>query len=623
MLILPLIILNGEAFSLAMSEAETPGEAVPSDRIRQAVDAADGLGQIHADDGSAGFVTIDPQQLAGFPAYGPVTVLQEDTGSSIIDLLPAYANITDNLENMFGVFFIHKEGDTYLLWLGSRVRTDSFGNVSSVDQRFESQDGLVWRNRTDTNLVNTGPHKFVEGLRGVIKTGNTYEGWEQYYYEWTLGWGVAVRYVTSDDGITWTVVSQPALVGAEFPSIGKVGNTYHMWAHPSAASNYNINRSLRYRTSTDGGSGWGDWQTEGTLVNTDGENEVPRMSRVRQLGNGEYQLFYLNGSKINLATTSDGINFTTQVTDILDVLEVLSIPTLDFIFLRDFAVVDVNGEDWFYFTYCETKYPSGLCQHSRIAVSRPLPQLSISKAGPAVVAAGEPITYTLTISNMGNSPATDLVVTDTLPSGANYLDGSGGTLTGNVVTWQIPVPSGNTTTQVQFAVTATETITNAAYEVTGTGYGTIGEAAVVTLVSEQGAPQQSVYLPVILRDYVTFPLHIGNAIDVRNAAYQGEVFYTKSLRIPANLPAGGHFYFSSQPVATAPVLIDDEIAMLHNGSEVFSHDFAAGGGNPQPAVVEVPRTTLEPLAGQTVRIEYRDVYGFVVEASQVWLIWTP
>jgi len=32
---------------------------------------------------------------------------------------------------------------------------------------------------------------------------------------------------------------------------------------------------------------------------------------------------------------------------------------------------------------------------------------------------------------------------------------------------------------------------------------------------------------------------------------------------------------------------------------------------------------MEQLAGRTVTIEYRDVYGKVVKASAMWLIWLP
>jgi len=133
------------------------------------------------------------------------------------------------------------------------------------------------------------------------------------------------------------------------------------------------------------------------------------------------------------------------------------------------------------------------------------------------------------------------------------------------------------------------------------------------------------YLPLVLDNYLpsaVFPLHIGDAIPVRPVAYQGEVFYTTSIPIPGQLPSGGHFYFSSQPDTVAAALVDDAMGVLLGGSEVFAYDFSTGGF-PKPAIVEVPRATMEQVAGETVTIEYRDVYGSVVEASAMWLVWTP
>jgi CSLREA domain-containing protein len=133
------------------------------------------------------------------------------------------------------------------------------------------------------------------------------------------------------------------------------------------------------------------------------------------------------------------------------------------------------------------------------------------------------------------------------------------------------------------------------------------------------------YLPLVLDNYLplaVFPLHIGDAIPVRPVAYQGEVFYTTSIQVPGQLPPDGHFYFSSQQSAVAAALVDDAMAVLLDGSEVFAYDFSPGG-TPEPAIVELPRATMEQLAGETVTVEYRDVYGSVVEASAMWLVWTP
>jgi len=131
-----------------------------------------------------------------------------------------------------------------------------------------------------------------------------------------------------------------------------------------------------------------------------------------------------------------------------------------------------------------------------------------------------------------------------------------------------------------------------------------------------------VCLPTVLRQHSSLPLHIGDPIPARPVAYQGEVFYTTTVRIPDSLPTWGQFYFSSRPDAVAPVLVDDELAVLVGGVEIFSYNFSSDG-SPTPTILEVPRSMMEPIAGQIVSIEYRDVYSYVVEASDMWLIWVP
>lgn len=111
------------------------------------------------------------------------------------------------------------------------------------------------------------------------------------------------------------------------------------------------------------------------------------------------------------------------------------------------------------------------------------PDLSISKRATPVVKAGELITYTLTVTNSGVMTATNLEVTDVLPADANYA--GGGTLSDGLVAWSVPVLGGyGSTTQVQFAVTATRTITNSIIGVSADGdYSAYATAPVVTEVA--------------------------------------------------------------------------------------------------------------------------------------------
>jgi uncharacterized repeat protein (TIGR01451 family) len=111
--------------------------------------------------------------------------------------------------------------------------------------------------------------------------------------------------------------------------------------------------------------------------------------------------------------------------------------------------------------------------------------LSIYKTGPAMVDPGELITYTLSVTNSGTFTASTIVITDVLPSGAHYV--SGGTLMPeDVVSWTVgSLARGGAHVQVQFIVTATETIINNAYGVTcAEGVSAQGTKDVVTIIGD-------------------------------------------------------------------------------------------------------------------------------------------
>ena len=110
------------------------------------------------------------------------------------------------------------------------------------------------------------------------------------------------------------------------------------------------------------------------------------------------------------------------------------------------------------------------------------PDLSISKRAPLVAIPGELITYTLTITNSGTMTAANLEITDVLPEYATYA--GGGTLSGALVAWTVPDLGGyGATADVQFAVTATRTITNSIIGVSAAGdYSAYSTEPVVTKI---------------------------------------------------------------------------------------------------------------------------------------------
>ncbi len=70
-----------------------------------------------------------------------------------------------------------------------------------------------------------------------------------------------------------------------------------------------------------------------------------------------------------------------------------------------------------------------------------------------------------------------------LAAGANYV--SGGTRSGDVVTWAVASLAPDSSTSVQLVVTATQTITNDDHRATANGnLSAVGEAPVVTFVAQ-------------------------------------------------------------------------------------------------------------------------------------------
>lgn len=125
-----------------------------------------------------------------------------------------------------------------------------------------------------------------------------------------------------------------------------------------------------------------------------------------------------------------------------------------------------------------------------------VPVLQIGKTGPETADPGMPITYTLTLTNVGDIAATDIVMTDRLPIGGSYV--SGGTLVGDEVQWMIPtLAGGGTAVSVQFVITATNTITNDTYgAVAAGGYAAQGSQSVVTTITNA---MHDIYLPMLKR----------------------------------------------------------------------------------------------------------------------------
>lgn len=144
-------------------------------------------------------------------------------------------------------------------------------------------------------------------------------------------------------------------------------------------------------------------------------------------------------------------------------------------------------------------------------------------------------------------------------------------------------------------------------------------------IGDPPQPQQRIYLPLVLRNYATpatFPVFIESAIPQRPVNEQDEIFHTTEVRIPDTLPDGGRFYLSSERDRLTEVVVDDRLIIQLHGIEVYSNLFYGSDGV-QPEIVELSRTTMERIHGQTITVLYQDVGAGVVAASEMWLIWVP
>lgn len=144
-----------------------------------------------------------------------------------------------------------------------------------------------------------------------------------------------------------------------------------------------------------------------------------------------------------------------------------------------------------------------------------------------------------------------------------------------------------------------------------------GAAYVFSLA--QSAPS-NVYLPLVFKRMTTLIATINpNTIPIRPITVQGETFLSSSFILPSDLPATGTYYLSASPTSVMPSLVDDAVVLYANSTQIFRHEYST----PNSAIVPVPYATLAPYAGQSITVQFNDVYGSVVEASPMYLIWVP
>jgi uncharacterized repeat protein (TIGR01451 family) len=141
-----------------------------------------------------------------------------------------------------------------------------------------------------------------------------------------------------------------------------------------------------------------------------------------------------------------------------------------------------------------------------LIVPPPPPQLQLTKSADRSTAQpGQAIRYSLTVNNVGAGPATNVQISDSIPAGTNYVQGSadnnGGPIDPNTVGWTISglQSGGSATVSFQVQVAATSGTVNNVAQVTSAEAPTPvpsnqGNPVVVTIVSQ---PQLQIQKSVI------------------------------------------------------------------------------------------------------------------------------
>jgi uncharacterized repeat protein (TIGR01451 family) len=116
-------------------------------------------------------------------------------------------------------------------------------------------------------------------------------------------------------------------------------------------------------------------------------------------------------------------------------------------------------------------------------------KLGITKKGPATVAKGDVLRYTIDVSNTGKIATVNTIVTDTIPEGVTYIQSYpwAAIISGNTASWDLlSIPAGESRSiWVEFSVVASSgTIKNTA-RVTATGTAP-AEASAVTEIKKSG-----------------------------------------------------------------------------------------------------------------------------------------
>lgn len=158
------------------------------------------------------------------------------------------------------------------------------------------------------------------------------------------------------------------------------------------------------------------------------------------------------------------------------------------------------------------------------------PKIAIDKNCTASAMVGDAVTYTIDVTNPSQVAATNVVVTDTIPDGIQYVSSTpAGQVSGNTVTWTFPslAPAGKTSIQVQAKATRIGKFENCA-EVRADANLQARDCCTTVVTSPKLTIEKKCPAEVVLCDPIEYVITVRNTGDGM----------AKNVKVTDQLPAG-------------------------------------------------------------------------------------
>lgn len=249
------------------------------------------------------------------------------------------------------------------------------------------------------------------------------------------------------------------------------------------------------------------------------------------------------------------------------------------------------------------------------------PGLTIGKSGPATVASGGQITYTITYGNTGGAGATGVVIRETLPAGTTFVSATGGgTESGGIVTWNVgSLGAGVTGQTVSFTVAVTATsgeVVNGNYTIEGAGIAPIFGPPVTTTIQESPAvltiqKTASVPTPIVGAPF-NYVVVVSNTGGTSASAVQ------VTDNVPAGLTIGAVTIAPSGSCGVAGQAVSCSIPTLAAGSSVTITIPVTATAVGQVANTAAASFTAGPTVQSTVNVTVFDPAGAPVPTASGW-----